>query len=85
MLAAFDRQTISEIRKYAMVLKMADIMDRCRDGAVDSIAAEKLNGNVNLTVSSESDISLVIWKLRSIADDFLDVFGFRMHVDFLRL
>lgn len=85
MLAAFDRQTISEIRKYAMVLKMADIMDRCRDSAVDSVTAEKLNGNVNITVSSESDISLVIWKLRSIAEDFLDVFGFRMHVDFLRL
>ena len=85
MLVPFDRQTASQIREYSMVLKMADIMDRCRDGAVDSITAEKLNGNVNLTISSESDISLVIWKLRSIAEDFLDVFGFRMHVDFLRL
>ena len=85
MLAAFDRHTASLIRKYALVLKMADILDRCRDSAVDSVTAEKLNGNVNITVSSESDISLVIWKLRSIAEDFLDVFGFRMHVDFLRL
>ena len=85
MLATFDRETASLMRKYAMVLKMADIMDRCSDGAVDSVTAERLNGNVNLTVSSDTDISLVIWKLKGIAEDFLDVFGFRMHAEFLRL
>ena len=85
MLAGFDRQTAALIRKYALVLKMADVMDRCRDSAVDSVSVEVLNGNVNFTVSSDSDISLVIWKLRSMAEDFLDVFGFRMHVEFLRL
>ncbi len=84
-LAGFPRRTVILFRKYALLLKFADILDRCRDDAVEEVTAEILNGNVNFTVVSRSDMSISLWKLRSMAGDFEDVFGYRIHVDNLRV
>jgi hypothetical protein len=68
-----------------MILKIADILDRGRDGAVDEIRAELLNGTVNLTITTYSDLSMVEWKLSSIAKDFENAFGLRLNVEYLRI
>ncbi len=81
--SGLPRRMVILFRKYAMILKFADILDRCRDGSVEEVTAEILNGNVNLTVVSGRDMTLSMWKIRSMAKDFEDVFGYRIHVDVL--
>ncbi|MBQ4368714.1 MAG: HD domain-containing protein, partial [Candidatus Methanomethylophilus sp.] len=80
-----DRRSVPDFLKYAMILKIADILDRGRDGAVDEVRAELLNGTVNLTVTTLSDLSLVEWKLSAIAKDFETAFGSRLNVEYLRV
>ena len=80
-----DRRSVPDFLKYAMILKIADILDRGRDGAVDEVRAELLNGTVNLTVTTLSDLSLVEWKLSAIAKDFETAFGLRLNVEYLRV
>ena len=80
-----DSRDVAEILRYAMILKMADIMDRGRDDAIEDVSAEMLNGTVNLTVSAFSDVSLVEWKLATVDRDFAAVFGSRLNVTYLRI
>ena len=81
----FTRRHIITLRKYALLLRFADILDRCRDNAVEEVTAEILNGNVNFTIVSSEDMTLSLWKLRTMAKDFEDVFGYRIHIDLLRV
>ncbi len=83
--SGFPERYVILFRKYALLLRFADILDRCRDGAVDEVTAEILNGNVNFTIVSDRDMTLSLWKLRSMAKDFEDVFGYRIHVDVLKV
>lgn len=85
LFSGFPRRSVILLRKYALLLRFADILDRCRDDAVDEVSAEILNGNVNLTVVSDEDMTLSLWKLRSTSKDFEDVFGYRIHIDSLRV
>lgn len=80
-----DRPYVQSLLRYAFILKMADVLDRGRDGAVEDVRAEMLNGTVNMTVVSDSDISLVEWKLSTMGQDFRRVFGARLNVEYLRV
>ena len=84
-LLEMDKRSVPDFLRYAMILKIADILDRGRDGAVDEIRAELLNGTVNLTITTYSDLSMVEWKLSSIAKDFENAFGLRLNVEYLRI
>lgn len=81
--AGWDRKDITEFLRYAMVLKFANILDRGRDNAVEEIKVERLNGTVNMTITSDSDLSLVEWKMASLCPDFRTVFGSRINIEYL--
>ncbi len=83
--AGWERKDVTEFLKYAMILKFANILDRGRDNAVEDIRAERLNGTVNMTITSDSDLSLVEWKLETLRSDFCTVFGVRINIEYLVL
>ncbi len=83
--AGWDRKDITEFLKYAMILKFADVLDRGRDNTVEDIRVERLNGTVNMTVISDSDLSLVEWKMSSMCPEFRTVFGYRINIEYLVL
>ncbi|MCQ2078435.1 MAG: Ppx/GppA family phosphatase [archaeon] len=79
-----DRKSAQNLLKYAMILKIADILDRGRDFAVEEIRVEVLNGNVNLTVYATADMSMAMWKLGTVVEDFRTLFGGRLSAEFVR-
>lgn len=83
--AGWERRDVCEFLKYALILKFANILDRGRDNAVEDIRVECLNGTVNMTITSDSDLSLVEWKLTSLCPDFCAVFGSRINIEYLVL
>jgi len=71
---------ISDLLKCAMILKIADIMDRHRNSAIDWIEIKVSEQDVTFSLSSEFDISMEIWKLRTIKDEFEKVFDLSLKV-----
>lgn len=80
-----ERSDVIELRRYAMILKIADVLDRCRDNSVDDVSVGILNGNVNMMIVSGTDISMVLWKLSAMGGDFESVFGYRFHAEVMRI
>ena len=73
--ADMDDDDVSDILKCAMMLKIADILDRHRNSSVDAIGISVSPDAVTICLESESDISMEIWKLKTTEDDFKTVFG----------
>jgi len=70
-----DRDEISYVLKCAMMLKIADVLDRHRNAAVDTVEMSIAYNELTIYLGSESDISMEIWKLKTIKDEFKEVFG----------
>ncbi|MCL1979051.1 MAG: Ppx/GppA family phosphatase [Methanomassiliicoccaceae archaeon] len=71
-----DKKEVSDILMCAMMLKIADILDRHRKSSVDSIDLSlSPDDAMTMSLGSESDISMEIWKLKTIKEDFKEVFG----------
>ncbi|MCL1811695.1 MAG: Ppx/GppA family phosphatase [Methanomassiliicoccaceae archaeon] len=70
-----DEEEAADMLKCALILKIADILDRRRNSSVETVDASASSREVTLRIGSESDISMEIWKLNTIKDDFRDVFG----------
>lgn len=79
--AELDGNEIICVRRCALILKMADIMDRGRDAAVESLDVELSAGAVRLTLGSSKDISMQMWKLKSIKDEFSNIYGRKLRID----
>ncbi|MCL2032488.1 MAG: Ppx/GppA family phosphatase [Methanomassiliicoccaceae archaeon] len=71
---------ISDILMCAMMLKIADILDRHRNSSVDTVDISVSAGAITVGLGSESDISMEIWKLKTIKDDFKDVFDLDLEI-----
>ncbi|MDR1404226.1 MAG: Ppx/GppA family phosphatase [Candidatus Methanoplasma sp.] len=76
-----DSGRISNILMCAMILKIADILDRYRDSSIDLIDISVSEDTMTIGLGSESDISMEIWKLKTIKDDFKNVFGLNLEID----
>lgn len=63
------------VRVCAMLLKMADVMDRHRNGAVRSGRLRVEKDTVVLELSSDEDASMEIWSLEKLRPDFRRLFG----------
>ncbi|MCQ2070103.1 MAG: Ppx/GppA family phosphatase [archaeon] len=68
-------ENIDMLLKCSLVLKIADILDRGRDGAIDRISLDVFWDRTVLRLGSSKDISMVLWKLSSIGDVFRGVFN----------
>jgi exopolyphosphatase/guanosine-5'-triphosphate,3'-diphosphate pyrophosphatase len=78
--ANMDDNEISDILMCAMMLKIADILDRHRNSSVDAVGVSVSPDAVTIRLESESDISMEIWKLKTAEDDFKDVFGLDLRI-----
>ena len=63
------------LSRCAMLLKIAEISDRGRDGAVSGVEVEVVGSAIHLVLVTSSDASLAMWKLASVRDEFHSVFG----------
>jgi len=75
-----DDGEISDILRCAMMLKIADILDRRRDSSVDAVELSVSSNVVTISLGSESDISMEMWKLKTIESDFKAVFGLGLKI-----
>lgn len=72
------------IQKCALVLKIADILDRGRDSAVEGIGTTVSEDAVTLSLKATKDISMQMWKLKSIKDEFSNICGRKLRVEHIR-
>ena len=70
-----DRPAIDSIRTCAILLKMADVLDRHRNGAVRSVRLSLTDEGVHLKASADADPSMEIWSLEKMRPEFRKVFG----------
>jgi exopolyphosphatase/guanosine-5'-triphosphate,3'-diphosphate pyrophosphatase len=75
-----DKGEISDLLRCALMLKIADILDRRHNSSVDTIELSASSDEVTLSVGSESDISMEMWKLKTIENDFKAVFGMGLKI-----
>lgn len=72
------KNEISAIRICAIILKMADSMDRHRNGAVRAVKVGRDKDGISLHLSVDEDPSMEIWSLEKLRPDFKKVFGMEM-------
>jgi exopolyphosphatase/guanosine-5'-triphosphate,3'-diphosphate pyrophosphatase len=70
----------SEVLKCAMILKIADILDRHHNSSISSVEITKTDKELVMKLGSERDISMEVWKLASINKEFEGVFGIPLKV-----
>jgi len=75
-----DNGEIVDILRCAMMLKIADILDRRRNSSVDTIDISATSEEVTISLRSESDVSMEIWKLKTIEKEFKAVFGLSLKI-----
>ena len=73
-----SKDYVKAIRVCAMLLKMADVMDRHRNNAVRSARLRIEGSKVVVTLSADEDPSMEIWSLERIRPDFQKLFGLDM-------
>lgn len=64
-----------EILECALILKIADIMDRRHNSTVSSIKIDVDGDMMMIEMGSDSDVSMEMWKLMSIEEEIKDLFG----------
>ncbi|NLU45438.1 MAG: Ppx/GppA family phosphatase [Euryarchaeota archaeon] len=70
-----------QLRMCALMLKMADILDRRHTSSLERIDVSLEDGTLVLGLRSDMDMSMEIWKLTSIEADIEDVFGLELRID----
>jgi len=78
ILGGMDRAEAAAVLQCALLLKFGDILDRGRDGAVTDVRFEVADGTATLILTAPSDISMEMWKLKTVREDFKTVFGLRL-------
>lgn len=71
---------IANIRECALMLKIADILDRRHSSAIEEIDVTLDGDTLMLELRSELDMSMEAWKLVSIEPDIEDVFGLKFKI-----
>jgi exopolyphosphatase/guanosine-5'-triphosphate,3'-diphosphate pyrophosphatase len=75
-----EKDEVAPLRECALILKIADILDRSRDASVDSIEMSAVGGSVVMRIMYSKDISMQLWKLKTIKDEFSNVFGRKLRI-----
>ena len=80
LLSDLTPETADKVRRCAMVLKMADVLDRHRRGQVKAAVLERMGINADLTIVADGDVSMEAWRLEELRPDFEDLFGVRLRI-----
>lgn len=78
--ADMDVFEADNIIKCAMILRMADIMDRHRNSRVETFEVTVSDDTFILQLNSEYDVSMIVWQFSTIAEDFRNVFGLELKI-----
>lgn len=81
VLKEMDSNVAKDVLRCIVILKIADILDRHRNSAVDYIEISVKSGKMMISLGSETDISMEVWKLNTIKSDFKTVFGRDLLID----
>ena len=73
-------RTASDVRRCAMFLRMADILDRHRISSVEDIDMSMDGEAVVLRFSCTEDPTMEVWRLEKIKDDFERLFGHELRI-----
>lgn len=84
-LRGMRRKAAVTTQKCAMILKMADILDRHRNRPVKDIGVDVDKGTMTLSLSSNEDIRMEVWSLEGAAPDFKKVFGLDLKIEYKKL
>lgn len=69
------RSDVDAIRRCSIVLKMADVLDRHRNGSVKRIELRMMGGELQLRIRADSDPAMEMWSMEKVTPDFQKVFG----------
>ncbi len=78
LFAGLEPAAAQAVRQCALLLRMADILDRGRNGAVTGLSFSVSSGTALLRIASATDISMPMWKLKTVREDFGLIFGLRL-------
>jgi hypothetical protein len=73
-------RTASDVRRCAMFLRMADILDRHRTSSVEGLEMSMEDGAATLRFDCMEDPTMEVWRLEKIKDDFEKLFGRRLRI-----
>ena len=74
-LGMLSREDALAVRICAMFLRIADVADRHRNGAVTDIRLSRTNGSVLVDLVSGEDPRMELWSLEKLRPDFRKLFG----------
>ncbi len=74
-LAGLPPELALSIRRCAMFLRLADVSDRHRNGAVKALHMREMSGCTMLELDSDQDLSMELWSMDKLRNDFLKLFG----------
>jgi exopolyphosphatase/guanosine-5'-triphosphate,3'-diphosphate pyrophosphatase len=80
--AALDRRSQKVVELFALLLRIAESLDRSHTGVVQDVRLLPLQtGEVALEIHGKGDCQLEIWGVQTHAEDFADVFGRKMVIE----
>lgn len=80
LLSDLTPDTAEKVRRCAMVLKIADVLDRHRRGLVKDVRLDRMGINADLTIHADGDVSMEAWRLEECRSDFEPLFGVRLRI-----
>ena len=80
-LADLTPDIVSRIRKCALILKTADVLDRHRRSLVHSVVLDRSMTDMDITIVAEGDTSMEVWRLEELKPEYADVFGVNIRIN----
>jgi len=79
-LKPLNKQRAKNVRMCALMLRMADVLDRHRSSPVDAMDGRLTKNSVIIELTSKEDMSMELWKLEELSDAFKNVFGLDLEI-----
>lgn len=70
-----SKERIAAVRTCAIILRMADVMDRHRNNMIRSARMSRSEGGITVSLSADEDPSMEMWSLEKLRPEFKKVFG----------
>ncbi|HKM13931.1 MAG TPA: Ppx/GppA phosphatase family protein [Candidatus Methanomethylophilaceae archaeon] len=79
-LRPLNKNRAKNVRMCALMLRMADVLDRHRSSPVDDMSGHLTKNNVIIELTSKEDLNMEVWKLIELSEAFKDVFGLNLKI-----
>lgn len=79
-LRRMNAERVDNIRMSALFLRIADVLDRHRSSNVEEMDGEVKKNCFIITLKSEEDLNMEVWKLQELSEAFEDVLGLKLRI-----